>query len=306
MAGRDLREEAGHTLVELLLVMSMLIVVLSATLLSFERFDRENRRTVDRTEAVDTARTQLGRLSRNLRNLASPTEGQPDAIDLAEPDDVVFKSVNPDGPPPGSNRTNVRRVRYCLGPGGRNGTQRLVMQQQTWSTATVPATFPSTASCPGPWGNEQVLAENVVNSSRRAFSYLPEGLALSQITNLGATLWVDVDPVRGPRETRVQTGVYLRNQNRAPVARFTANPTGNGRVVLNGSVSEDPEGDPLDYVWFAEIGGSEKKIGSEVTCDCPTDESIESLVPGSYPMWLVAYDSGGLPGVSERQVVQVR
>lgn len=309
MVERLRTSESGHTLIELLLVCTMLIVVLSATLLAFERFDRGNRDTIDRTEANDAVRTQLSRLSRQLRNLASPTARQPDAIDLAEPDDIVFKSVDPDGPPPGSNASNVRRVRYCLGGGGANGTQRLIGQQQTWDTALAPATYPSTASCPdAAWGAHTVLAEHVVNGARRAFGFLPEGAALPAITNLTTTLYVDVDPQAGPAETRLRSGVYLRNQNRAPIARFTAKATGNGRVVLNGSTSEDPEGDPLEYVWFAEIGGVDVKLGEEVTCDCPSgvdDEGLEKLAPGTYPMWLVAYDSGNLPGTAAAQNVEV-
>lgn len=298
--------EAGHTLVELLLTMSLLIVVLSATLLTFERFDRENRQTVERNEAGDVARMQLGHLSRQLRNLASPKAGQPDAVDLAEPDDLVFKTVDPNGPPPGANSSNVRRVRYCLGGGGANGTQRLVMQTQTWSTAQPPAGVPSTAACPdAAWGAHQVLADKVVNGARSAFTYSPNAADRSAITHLGAALYVDLDPVRGPAETRIRTGVYLRNQNRSPVAGFTASPTGNGRVILNGSISEDPEGDPLTYVWFADIGGVATKIGEGVTCDCPNAEGQGALAAGSYPMWLVAYDSGGLPGTAEKQTVVI-
>ena len=45
--------------------------------------------------------------------------------------------------------------------------------------------------------------------------------------------------------------MFLRNQNRRPVADFSATYTGNGRqIVLNGSASEDPEGHAMDSDGF--------------------------------------------------------
>jgi hypothetical protein len=48
--------------------------------------------------------------------------------------------------------------------------------------------------------------------------------------------------------------VFLRNQNRAPVASCTATYAGNGRqVALNGSGSADPEGFNLkEFRWYAD------------------------------------------------------
>ena len=48
------------------------------------------------------------------------------------------------------------------------------------------------------------------------------------------------------------TGVFLRNQNRKPVASCTTIYTGTGKqVALNGSGSEDPEGFSIkEYHWF--------------------------------------------------------
>ena len=49
------------------------------------------------------------------------------------------------------------------------------------------------------------------------------------------------------------SGVFLRNQNRAPVASCTAQRAGTGKqIALNGSASEDPEGFNLkEYKWYA-------------------------------------------------------
>ena len=44
-------------------------------------------------------------------------------------------------------------------------------------------------------------------------------------------------------------GVFLRNQNRRPQASFSATTTAQG-IVLNGSASLDPEGQPPRYQWY--------------------------------------------------------
>ena len=53
--------------------------------------------------------------------------------------------------------------------------------------------------------------------------------------------------------------MFLRNQNLAPVAGFTADPQSNYRVILNGTASYDPEGQDLTYVWYD--GATQKGTG---------------------------------------------
>ncbi len=64
---------------------------------------------------------------------------------------------------------------------------------------------------------------------------------------------MDVDPDRRPLESRISTGVYLRNQNQVPTASFSvaSGGTGTRRFLLNGSGSTDPEGRTLFYTWFS-------------------------------------------------------
>jgi hypothetical protein len=66
---------------------------------------------------------------------------------------------------------------------------------------------------------------------------------------LRSTVYVDPDPGRKPAETTLTTRVFLRNQNRPPIADFSVTTSAN-RVTLNGSASEDPEGKSLTYQWF--------------------------------------------------------
>src|SRR5205823_887029 len=72
-----------------------------------------------RVDAEDRARQAEEAIARDLRNLASPTPSQPQAVDRAGGRDLVFKTVDPVGPNAGQNTANVERVRYCLDSAGR-------------------------------------------------------------------------------------------------------------------------------------------------------------------------------------------
>ena len=69
------------SLIEVLLVMTLMLIVLSATLTTFNNFERKSRDNQNLNEAQDNARRGLDLLARDLRNLASPTPLMPLAID---------------------------------------------------------------------------------------------------------------------------------------------------------------------------------------------------------------------------------
>jgi len=97
------------------------------------------------------------------------------------------------------------------------------------------------------------------------------------------------------QEVSLETGVYLRNQNRAPTALFTAAQAGVRHVLLNGSPSSDPEGDPLDYYWF--VNGVE--VGRGLIYDYPAPAG------GSYVFRLDVRDPSGLLGRSPNETVML-
>lgn len=245
----------------LLVAAAVFVVVLGATLTTYENFTSVGAALTARTDAQDRARTAADGLARDLRNLASPTPDQPQAFDVAGPYDIVFKTVDGSNPNTGLNATNVERVRYCLD--ARDSTNEvLYAQTQTWTTSTPPGVAP-TGTCPASgWTTTRMLADhltNRINGRSRALFVLDSAL-LTDITSVHVELHVDQDALRGPPETTLSTGVFLRNQNRRPVAAFTATPTRQG-IVLNGSASDDPEGQPLTYEWY---DGS-TKIGTGTT-----------------------------------------
>jgi type II secretory pathway pseudopilin PulG len=297
---RLVREERGaFTLVELLTAMGIMIVILSATLLTFNEFEVTNRVSNDRQDSQQQARQELDLLARDLRNLASPTPAQPQAVDKATAYDMVFQTVDSNGPNAGENVANVRRVRYCLDDSNSaNGV--LWMQWQTWTSETAPD-IPSTAGCPdNAWGtvNRRQVTPFVTNrisgQNRPLFSY--NSATLTDISSIHADLFMDLTPTTSPNETRLSTGVFLRNQNRKPVAVFeTPTAAGNKRIILNGSASSDPEGSPLVYKWY---DGADL-IGTGITCDCT------ATATGNRTITLKVYDAAELEGVSSPVAVTV-
>lgn len=240
---RRLREERGESLTGLLVAMTLLVIVLGATLFTYESARSDQHESSIRVDAQDAARRTVEALARDLRNLASPTLDQPNAIDSVSPSDLVFKTVAPESPGEGDNLLNVMRRRYCLDA----ASNRLITQTQTWTTASPPA-VPSTAGCPATgWNGSDVVVESIVNDARPVFSV--DATVLNEITSIHVDLFVDEDSTDTVPETSISSGVFLRNQNRHPVASFTATSSTQG-IVLNGSASYDPEGQPLKYEWY--------------------------------------------------------
>jgi hypothetical protein len=98
-----------------------------------------------------------------------------------------------------------------------------------------------------------VIAENVVNATRPVFTF--NAATATAITEIRAGLFADATPGRAPGEVELETSVFLRNQNRAPAAEFTAAVSGTA-ILLNGSQSSDPEQKALDYYWYDETNTS--------------------------------------------------
>lgn len=293
---RGERGEAG--LVQLLIAMTMSLAVLGATLSIFNGSERIDRQTQARNESQQHARVALDMMSRDLRNLASPTPEQPEAVDLAGPYDLVFETVDPVGPNLADNGSNVERVRYCLGGTAASGI--IYRQEQRWTTATPPA-MPSVAACPSSvpaWSTRTQVAWGITNAreglDRPLFRYDAE--ETTDIALIHSQVFVDDDPLHGPGETSLSTGVFLRNQNRRPTATFTAETAVPGSIVLNGSTSQDPEGEPLQYQWFD--GGVYK--GSGIRYD------YQVASGSTHTLSLKVYDPAGLEGVSSGQTVTAR
>ena len=289
-----LRAEGGFTLIELLISMVLVTIVMMATVSAFASFNRNERVNRLQNESQDEARLTMERLSGQLRNLASPNDFSPKSVEKAEPYDIVFLTVDAVKPVGSTNARNIKRVRYCIGTVS-SGKASLIKQQQTWNVQTPPPAF-STTGCPNAsWGNSTEVATDVVNTAQTptvpVFTYSPAAAPTDSITAIHSDFMVDWNPGKSPDATELTSGVFLRNQNRAPIAKCTAQYAGTGqKIALNGSASEDPEGFNLkEYKWYAD----------GQTTEPPTAEGVVALwdapTSGTHTFRLAVKDQGDLP-----------
>jgi prepilin-type N-terminal cleavage/methylation domain-containing protein len=253
-----LAQQGGFSLIELLIVSTLFLVIAGATLSSFNSFERRTGEGVKVAEQVDIARTSLDRASRQLRNLARRIDVP--VIKRAVSNDLVFQTSAPD----------KRWMRYCLQTTSPSttGRSRLYALESSDPTMIEPSAG-MMGACPGTgWTRTRMASDYVVNAYRTpaepVFRYqctegspvgCPRAANLtedsSRLKHIAMTLTVDLDPVNArPKETRVASSVFLRNQNEPPVASFTWTSLGGRKVLLNGSSSSDPEGRTLRFYFF--------------------------------------------------------
>jgi prepilin-type N-terminal cleavage/methylation domain-containing protein len=247
-----LSDERGMTLPEILVAMTIMLIVMFATLTSFDAFGRRQTINNRQTDAVERVRLVGDRVAKQLRNLASPTNSSGGTIERAEANDIIFQTFEP----------TKRRVRYCLPSGSSDETLYFMTQLPAAGGGT--KALPSTGSCQattgGGWDRVQVVGNNIVNnrSGTPVFTYNWDATAASnsdytKITGIRLSMLVDVNAsAKRPAAVRVLSGIDLRNQNQPPTAAFqvTGGGAGNRTFVLNGSASSDPEGRSLSYFWY--------------------------------------------------------
>jgi prepilin-type N-terminal cleavage/methylation domain-containing protein len=290
------RGQEGYSLIELLVAMSVITFVVMATISAFVAFHKNERVNRLVNESQDQARLTLERMASQLRNLASPTDYVPASVEKAEPYDLVFLTVDAVKPVGSLNARNVKRVRYCVGP-VVNGKAPLIRQEQTWQAVDPPPSYATTtcsSSGAGGWEKTQIAASDVVNTAQTPtvpiFEYTPGPTPVTSITAIRADLYVDVNPGQSPQAVNLNTGVFLRNQNRLPVASCTTPIyTGTGKqVALNGSGSQDPEGFSMkEYRWY--LDGSTTPL-----TDPKGVVGIWNGSSGSHSFALEVVDQGGL------------
>lgn len=259
LSGRLATDERGFTLVEVLIAASLMIVVLGATLTSFNNFLNNNRRNNNQNDQQDVARNAVDQIVRQLRNLANPVNGT-STIAAATDNSVIFQTTDP----------NKQWVGYCLQTSG-NGTSvsNGILWYQTYSNGANPNGTPPSTTCPdfnaaNGWKPVQ-LVTHVTNANaspaRPVFIYRPfnsstpmttpvASTATSTITRVTVRTIVDVEPNTPPGETTLSSAAYLRNQNQPPTASFTALHASGNTYTLDAGSSSDPEGRTLKYDWY--------------------------------------------------------
>ncbi len=297
---RALREENGFSLIELLVASSLMIVVMGGIYGALTTFQNSAARTTSQNDAQERARAATDMLAGQLRNLVMPANPTGGPLEKSGSYDIVFETIIPSGGG-GSNSRRVGRVRYCYDNSTPTGA-RIWLQTQTWTTATPPA-VPSTGICPAPeWGNQRIVADHLVNQygqSRPVWSttsFPSSSTDPADIVGLRTDLSVDEDPTRPPVESRLTSGVLLRNANRRPQAGFNATQVGT-HVTMDASPSFDPEGQLLNYSWAVSGGTCSPALGNAASVDCG------GLSPGATVTFtLTVTDPGGLTNSTTRSV----
>jgi prepilin-type N-terminal cleavage/methylation domain-containing protein len=286
-----MKRQDGFTLVEVLIVSVLMLIVLGATLTTFNSFQQSVSVNEKQNTAQDQTRNAMDLMARDLRNLASPSAEQPLALDLNQPQQIIFQSEGRTMPVGSANVANTTRVRYCL-----SSTGSLYRQTQTWTTAVFPA-IPDSSSCPGSaWPTTKLVAENIVNDTRTLFTY--NATDPRDVTEVTTSLYVDVNPGKTPSESTLQASVYLRNQNRKPDAVFSLALANAGTaIIMNASESTDPEEKPLSFTWFID--------GTQVVGEGANDVVHTAQVPAGTHTVKVTVSDGPLSDTSETQSICV-
>jgi prepilin-type N-terminal cleavage/methylation domain-containing protein len=246
-----IRREHGFTLIELLVASTLMIIILGATLTTFEQFVFNSNRNQEHNDSATAARNTLDLLARQLRNHVSAAPDQQLGVDKVSPYDIVFQTVDQPKPVGSANLRNVRRVRYCLDSSVPTN-EKVYTQSQTWTTAATPAA-PSSVTCPDPaWPTTRIMVDHVVNrvNGQDRPVWTPNDAQLSHVSAIQSVLYVDRDTVHPPGEQRLDTTIFFRNANQAPRAQFSFLVNANHSVALNATGSFDPEGERITYQWL--------------------------------------------------------
>jgi hypothetical protein len=299
------REQRGLALPELLMAALLMLVIMGATLTSLTTFESTSRINELQNDNQEAVRAAIDQIAREFRNHGVSTQDAPQGIALMGSYDLVFQTIGLNKPATTANVRNVERIRYCLDTSNPRN-ERLWSQTQTWTSAAPPA-VPSTASCPdAAWGNQRILADKITNrfnpANPSAFKdrpiFIPNSAVTAEITRIDLSLYLDSTPGGGPadapNEVHIDSGIFLRNQNQAPTASFTAAVTGSRHIVLNASDSNDPDNQSLQYVW--------KDNGVTIDARGQTADYTPTT-RGSHVMTLVVTDPGGLSATTTRTVV---
>jgi type II secretory pathway pseudopilin PulG len=255
------RDEQGWTLIELLVAMTLMIVVLSATLTSFNAFSNNSSRSMRFNDQQDQIRNVIDQIIRQARNLANPTTGAgtTTTIAWASKDRLVFQTTDP----------QKQWVSYCL---DTTTASREKIWYQTTSSSLAASNVAGSMSgpeCPstpasGPvWQTKVQVGDfvtNEVSPGRPLFSYFSRSVPMtadpilladtSKIVRVKMSLFMKLDPLRPPAETELFSSAYMRNQNQGPTSSFVASVSGGTNYTFDAGLSSDPEGRTLVYDWY--------------------------------------------------------
>ena len=291
-----LRDDSGLTLIELLVSMTLMTIIIGATLSILELVQKQHSEAQARVDSRDQIRTTLDRLIKPLRAAVETSAGMVESVSAT---DIVWQGVGGTVPAAGAtNAKGLQRNRLCYDA----TSQKLYLQMQTWAGATpgTPTQACGVTNVAG-YQTQKLLGSNITNGTggRTVFTYdyRSGSTLLKDLQGVRVSLFLDANGDRPPGEVRLSTAVSLRNINQAPTASFTAAVIG-GHVLLNAAASSDPEGGSLNYEWY--MDGAPAPVGTDVRLD------QGGLLKGStHSFVLTVTDSSGVTDTSAPTTVTI-
>jgi prepilin-type N-terminal cleavage/methylation domain-containing protein len=248
--------EDGFTLSEVVIAMAISLILLLATLATFDVFTSNTVKNNNLTAAQDAARGELDAMVGNLRNASSSTGST--VVLRAGASDLV---VNTDRPGYGFTATTPAQgtARYCL-DSAANG--------KLWFNWTAtPNTLPS-ATCPASGWSQRVLLTNTRNqaNNQALFSYDTPTLTALRGARMNLLTAIGTDATKS---TRLQSAVSIRSLQNTTTSidptPVTATCTGGVLTVGLGASNTDANGNPLQFVVTETLSdGSELQLASGI------------------------------------------
>lgn len=318
-------------MVEMLVAMAITLIIIGTVVSVLTAFLNDNRTDQFRDDATAHAQMMVDRLSRDIRSGASITAGSSGLLADAGPYDAGFQTVSAKpvsvssgaNTAPSSNATNHVWVRYCL---GANNT--IWRQSETVATTTANPSFPDatttvnglpvdSAGCPstsnlwiqGAGGSACCVEMNdavneIGGDNRPLFTFGPTAnpTSVAQIKTIEVDLYVDDNPGHLPGETRLTSGIYLRNELGAPISQPYASKqsvSGGAQITLNGTASTDPNGQALSYQWYT---GASCASSSALAGATTQVYNAGDYANGSYTFSLQVTNTAGLTNCNSTAV----
>ncbi len=226
---RNLRDDSGTTLVELLVVCTLSLVLMLATLLAFDTFGRNATRNQKLTSAQDSLRQRVDEMSREIRNAQVTATGL-DPLLRADPNDLVVRNID--------NAGTATIVRYCLATATRS-----LWRETAPDNAALESACPSTGVS---WQRGKIADGTLANSAADPI-FRPNTTTLSAIRSVEIAPRLDTG--NGSATTPLRTAVSLRSASGrslsidASALRVTCQ--ADRSALLELTVGTDPSGSPL-------------------------------------------------------------
>ena len=187
---RRLSSEAGFTLVELCLVMTLSTVVLLGILGIFDNFTSNAARQTRITDANDQVRKAMDRIVSDVR--------QAQTVEVADPNDLVYTVRD--------SATGYRRERICLDSSSR-------LWRSSVTTATAPAPSSSGTACPTPSSDAAQVTTLLSANSASNPLFTSDSAAAADVRSIGLTFAIDAGNHGRTDVSTLRAGSFVRAQS---------------------------------------------------------------------------------------------